>query len=264
VSPSPLSLSYTIVGDDDGANIVVFVPGESPAVAHSTHPRYAEIVEGAKAGDESVIGLFDLAETVAARFEKLSERISTANGRLYLDGEEIANALTAQVLRFLDEGVNDWRPLVAFFENVQANPSADSRDQLYAWLERRDFAITPDGLIIGYKGVRKTSEGLFSINSGRAIVNGVTHNGRIPNELGATVEMPRSAVEFNPSQGCSTGLHVGDYDYASSFAQGALLEVRVNPRDVVSVPHDCDAAKMRVCRYVVAKLIDAPHTAPVV
>jgi len=63
--------------------------------------------------------------------------------------------------------------------------------------------------------------------------------------------------------GCHTGLHVGTYAYASNFGQGALLEVQVNPRDVVSVPTDCSAAKMRTCRYVVVDTIDQPYTTAV-
>jgi hypothetical protein len=155
-------------------------------------------------------------------------------------------------------------PLVNFFENVQSNPNPHSREQLYSWLNRENFTITGDGMIVGYKGVRKTDEGLESIQSGRAIVNGEVKTGHIPNPLGATIEMPRGDVEFDPSVGCHTGLHVGNFAYANSFAQGALLEVRVNPRDVVSVPTECSAQKMRTCRYVVFGMIDAPHTVPVV
>lgn len=256
-------LSFTLVGDEDESNIIVYVGGKM-RVAHSTHPYFEAILEGARNGDESIADLFDLAEAAASRFDRLSERVSVANGRLYLDGEQIDNALTQQVLRFIDAGVDDWKPLVAFFENVQANTNEHSREQLYAWLAKRDFTITPDGLIVGYKGVRKTDEGLFSIHSGKAIVNGVVHNGNIPQPFGGVIEMPRSEVQHDPSVGCHRGLHVGTYEYAQSFAAGALLEVHVNPRDVVSVPTDCDWAKMRTCRYSIVKLIDAPYTAPVV
>lgn len=257
-------LTYTIVGDEDGSNIVVFVPGNPPAVAHDSHPNFEAIVAGAKAGDEDVLALFDIAATVATRFERLSERITTAFGRLYFDGVEVANALTAQVIRFLDAGLEDWRPLVAFFEKVQGNPDAHSREQLYAWLDGRDFAITKSGDIVGYKGVAKDGDGaLVSVHAGRAIVNGEQVSGHIPNPLGALIEMPRNEVTADPALGCHKGLHVGTYDYAIGYASGAMLEVHVNPRDVVSVPTDCDAQKMRVCRYRVVGHIDAPHTAPV-
>jgi hypothetical protein len=43
---------------------------------------------------------------------------------------------------------------------------------------------------------------------------------------------------------------VGSEEYATSFGQRTVI-VKVNPRDVVSVPLDCDCQKMRVCEYEV-------------
>jgi len=257
-------MQYTIVGSEDGtSNVTVFVPGRAPMVAHSSHPNFERIVEGVTAGDESVADLFDIAQTASSKFERLTDRVTTANGRLYLDNEEVDNALATQVVRFLSEGVEDWKPLVRFFENVQMNPNEHSREQLYDWLNKRDFTITDSGMIVGYKGVQKNGEDLVSVFTGRAIVDGETKNGHIPNYIGAVVEMPRGEVTHDPATGCSTGLHVGTYDFAKSYAHGAMLEVHVHPRDVVSVPTECDWAKMRVCRYTVVDTIDAPHTTPV-
>lgn len=259
------AIAYVVTGDGETEFVSVFVPGEAPAVAASTHPNYAAILEGAKAGDPSVLALFDIAAQAAGRFERLSERVTARNGRLYLDGEEFASALSSQVVRFLADGVDDWRPLVLFLEAVQANPSAHSRDQLYSWLDAHEFTITRDGMIVAYKGVQRTDEGEFvSIHSGRAIVNGEEHEGHIPNPLGAVVEMPRGDVASDPSTGCSYGLHVGTFEYAKGFAKGAVLEVHVNPRDVVSVPTDCKAAKMRTCRYSVVGVLDAAYASAVI
>ena len=65
------------------------------------------------------------------------------------------------------------------------------------------------------------------------------------------MEFSRSKVVANSSIGCAVGLHAGTHEYASGFAQGKLVLVKINPRDVVSVPTDCDAQKLRVCRYEV-------------
>lgn len=253
-------MNYTIVGTEDGANITVFIPGRAPLQAHSSHPNFDLMVEGARNGDESVADLFDLAQTAIGRFERVTDRVSTANGRLFLDGDEVDNTLATQVVRSIGAGIEDFMPLVRFLENVAQNPNEHSREMLSDWLNAADFTITEDGLIVGYKGV--TSD-FRSINTGRAIVDGEVQNGSISNHIGAVVEMPRSEVNHDPANGCSTGLHVGTYSYANGFAQGALLEVHVHPRDVVSVPTDSDAQKMRVCRYTVINTIDAPHTVPV-
>ena len=259
-------MQYTIIGNEDGeSNIVVFVPGHPPQVASESHPNYEAIVRGALDGDDLVVTLFDIAATAAQKFERLTERITTANGRLYLDGVEVDNALSAQVLRFLDTGVEDWKPLVLFFEKVQANPNEHSREQLYEWLSRRDFTLSSSGDIIGYKGVASDGDGGYlSIHAGKAIVDGEVVNGQIPTNPGSVVEMPRDEVQWDPSVGCHTGLHVGTFDYARSFARGTVLEVHVNPRDVVSVPTDSDAAKVRCCRYRIVSEIEVPYSEPVV
>jgi hypothetical protein len=268
-----MGMQYVIAGVEDGtSNLTVFIDGALHPPIHSTHPNWEQIVEKVMAGDESVVDLFDVSVTVAKRFERLSDRISVANGRVYLDGDEMNNSLTEQILRFLQQGVDDWIPLVNFYEHVMGNPEEHSREQLYRWLNTHDFTIDPGGYIVGYKGVQKRNDEWYSIHSGKAIVNGEVHSGHIPNPIGAIVEMPRSEVEFNPSEGCSTGLHVGTWDYASDFSRGAVyasdfsrgavLEVHVNPRDVVSVPTDSGDQKMRVCRYEVIGVVEQAYAEP--
>lgn len=260
-------MQYSLVGTDDGSNITVFIEGQTPLVAHSSHPNFQKIVDavtGKADSDVDVPGLFDLGKAASAKFERLTERVTVDNGHLYLDGDEVDNSLASQVLRFLEEGVEDWKPLINFFENVQANPLQHSRDQLYDWLKDRPFTITKDGLIVGYKGVQSKNGEYFSINSGTASVDGVVHTGQIPNKIGSVVEMPRTSVVHDPADGCNRGLHVGTYDFAKHYASGALLEVHVNPRDVVSVPTDCSWQKMRVCRYRVIGITDVPYMAAVI
>lgn len=252
------TLKYNLVsvGDDD-ANLTLFVRGEM-YIASSTHANWLKIVTGVLSGDENVVDLFDVSKTVSAKFETLSGRATVSNGRLYFDGDEMHNALADEVVRFLDEGVDDWKPLIAFLEKVQQNPQEHSRNQLFEWLTRRAFTITDAGDIIGYKSVKSDGAGTYtSISSGTAIVNGEVKTGRIPQKVGDVVTMPRADVAFDPSQGCSTGLHVANWDYATTWtSHDAVLAVAVNPRDVVSVPTDCDFQKVRVCRYQVMEVVD--------
>lgn len=245
----------------DRESVTVFMPDGPQIVANADHPHFAEILEGAKSGlaADELRGLADLSVAVAARFDTLSERVAVANGRVYFDGDEVDSTITKQIVRCLETGEGDWKPLVLFMENVAANPDAHSREQLFDWLRERDFTITNNGCFIAYKGVGprdddETQKGYVYQSSarGEAIVNGERFEGYIPNACGAVVEMPRSNVQHDPSHGCSTGLHVGTYEYAKGYASAALLTVLVNPRDVVSVPTECNAEKMRVCRYVVS------------
>jgi len=240
--------------ESDEVNLTAFIDGEMHSATDS-HPNFQRIKEMCESGDESVVSLFDISHTAQERFRRLSERVSISNGRIYFDGEEVDNALTQQVVRFINDGVDDFGPLILFFEKVKTNPNVHSQEQLYRWLADRDFTINPDGNIIAYKGVKSMEEGdetkYYSISRGTAVVDGETQTGAIPNPLGSVIEMPRSSVQHDPSVGCHTGLHAGTWNYASDFAQGAVLTVEINPRDVVSVPTDCFDQKMRVCRYTV-------------
>lgn len=259
-------IQFTLVGTEDGSSFVsVFVPGRAPMVADETHPNFDEIVYRAELGDPTAIDLFDVALVAGSKFEKLTDRVSVAQGRLFFDTEEVKGALADQVVRFIKDGVDDWKPLVNFFERVQNNPEEHSREQLFTWLAAEEFTITEDGMIVGYKGVAPTSTpGVFqSINSGTALVNGEVHVGAIPQTVGDVIEMPRNKVAHDPTEACSFGLHVGTFGYAESFARGALLEVEVDPRDVVSVPTDCYGQKMRTCRYTVVGVIDQKYEEPV-
>jgi hypothetical protein len=248
---------YKYVQDENGATIAALIEGEL-FTATDRNPGFQGILDALResAPATAIRELFDATLTVARRFEALSERVTLAGGRLYFDGDLIDNALTDQVLRFIDEGREDWRPLVNFFEKVSLNPNAHSREQLFDWLSRHEFAITPDGDFVAYKGVNSGSEKAFqSVSGGPAVVNGVPHtSGPVQQNIGDVVEMARSRVHHDPTQGCSVGLHVGDYSYASNFGHSLLL-VKVNPRDVVSVPTDCEWRKMRVCRYTVIEEI---------
>lgn len=255
-----LSMMTAQIGD---TKVVTVVVDGKPYSAADSHPNYKEIIRLALEDDESVKDLFDVSVSIAKKFEQLSERVSVHSGRVYFDGEEVDSALTRQIVKFLEAGVEDFRPLVNFYEKLAQNPNEDSRKQLYAWLNAHDFTITPEGDLLGYKGVKKNDNGTYeSVNRGRAIVNNQEHNGAIPNNVGDVVTMPRGDVQFNPSVGCSTGLHVGTWSYAKGWAQGAVLKVAVNPRDVVSVPHDCNSQKLRTCRYVVTGLAEDDYGTP--
>jgi hypothetical protein len=263
------SVSFYHVKDGSDESLTVFIPGEAPTPISGDHPGFEDILEELTCGTPDVDRIRDLADAsraVGNYLEPLSERVSVGNGRVYFDGDEVDSVLTDHILRMLDDGDEaGWSGLVRFMENLAANPVPHSQHRLYGWLAARDFTVTEDGCFIAYKGVRRDSQGVGrSLHAGPAIVDGVEVNGHVPNEVGSVVEMSRSTVEHNPSVGCSTGLHAGTYDYAQSYGD-VLLTVKVNPRDVVSVPTDSGDAKVRTCRYEILAISgDSPLASPTV
>lgn len=252
----------------EGSTVAVLIDGEIKMLSDKDE-NFSEVLELVRNGYTPSIELFDLAPTVSAKFESLSERVTVRSGRVYFDGDELDSSLTRHITRLLRDGVEDWKHFVLFLEKLEQNPEPHSREQLYDWLADRDFTITEDGDFLAYKGVHfgasqpgggKTI--YRSTHAGNAIVDGVEYkNEQIPNYVGAVVEMPRSGVEHNPSEACSVGLHAGTYEFANNFG-ATLLTVKVNPRDVVSVPTDSNGQKLRVCRYQVIGEIEKKLTIP--
>ena len=256
---------YRITNDQGTESLILYGDGVSAAVP-SSHPRFAELVEYLRSrqnhDSQHVRSLLDAGGALAARLRRLSERVAFDGTHLRFDGDVIDTSLSRHIIRMMRGGDESYARWVRFLENLAANPSPLSRIHLFTWLDGRDFAITPEGHLLGYKGVR-ADEHNSSIHTGTALVNGTWHHGNIPNPIGATVEMPRNQVAADRAVGCATGLHVGTHAYANSYGQRLLL-VAVNPRDVVSVPRDCSYQKLRCCRYTVLGVHDrtGPVTTP--
>lgn len=253
----------------DTGDIEMF-PVEGPA---------AEIVERFQAGEiepeellaelrksiDQKIAIAEAGKAVSVRLEKVSERLSCDGMHVYFDNASfekirLDSALEKHLIRLMTErnqsasAMRDWQSYAAFTENLYSNVDERIREQFVKWLEAQDWlTFTEDGCFIGYKGCQKNPDtGIAeSIKCGPGVVNGAVYNGHIPNPDGAIVEIDRSLVENDPSVGCASGMHVGTYDYAKNWGNGVLLRVKVNPRDVISVPFDCDAQKIRCCRYEV-------------
>lgn len=260
---------------DGKATITVYVDERDFAQSMpSDHPHFEKVDalvqqfaarddQGESLTDEEndeLLALFQVEKTVNDALDRLSERYHVKSGVLYKDNDPLDNASpwVKQVLRFRDEGVLDWAPLIRYQENLDANPNQHSRDQLFShFLANYPVTITEDGMLVLYKGVQhrdpENDDDLYIFQSttggpNTIVDDEVQPNGYIKQGIGSVVEHPRSKVHFDPSRACSNGLHCGTYAYASRYGN-VVLRVIVNPRDVVNVPnHD---HKVRVCRYVV-------------
>lgn len=247
-------------------NVVALNPDSDKPIyqADSNHPHWQAILDGLMNNDPSVFELFDVQGGLVRQLTSLSDRISFDGSNILFDGDVQSGPLADHLLRCLESGVQDYHPVVKFWEKVAQNPDDRSRNQLFDWLRNCEFTITDEGDILGYKGVVTQGEGKFlSSNSGTAFVDGVEVTGRIPNNPGTVVTMPRSEVRNDPNTHCSHGLHVGDWSYASNFTRDVVLEVHVNPRDVVSIPNDHSYRKMRTCRYEVVRVREQESRQPI-
>ncbi|ASZ74954.1 rIIB-like protein [Rhodococcus phage Trina] len=251
---------YNSVVNGSFESVTAYLDGELLTVDNG-HPRFEEIVRRLKADEvDGLARLFDPAAAISSHLEKLSTQVSIRGGKVFYEGEPVNSTLADHIVRTYEQGDDGYEAFALFLEKLYQNPNEDSRNMLFDWLSTGDFTINEDGDFIGYKGVRSTREdGLYeSIHSGNGIVDGTEYtNSRLPNYAGAVVEMARSEVTFDPNNGCAYGLHVGTWDYASGFAN-IVLEVTVNPRDVVSVPA-YEHEKLRTCRYKVVDVVNSKY-----
>lgn len=278
------NIQFTSVTEGDTQNLIVFADGRLLPPVDNTHPNFTRIrdiclasMQGVQADVDHLVVLFDVAKAVAAKFERLSDRVAVKNGVILLDGDPVHGSLQDQILEFLDAG-EEFKPLVEFYEKLLTNPLGDVRAGLYSWIAGQktngNFTITPEGDILGYKSVKRAKpewrteldEVFVPSRRGEGIVNGidVPADKFIEQAPGDMVEMPRSRVLNAPSELCGDGLHVGTYAYACDFYGGdTVMLVRFSPRDIVSLPDGNSSWKLRVCRYEVIGAVDEPLEAPV-
>ena len=249
-----MTVEYTISSSEAESGATIIFNDGTIVPVNSGNANYQKILVHLLSGvhDEELLKqLTTPALSVGKALTRLSERVVVDNGNIYFDGDRLDNSIARVIVKILGEGGTQdaYGSLVAFLEKLYQNPSEKSRNALYDFILRWDITILPDGDFLVYKGV---TEDRLSIHSGYGIVDGVVfENSQLKNNIGSVVEIPRAMVDADNARGCSTGLHAGSYEYASSFGRGKLLTVKMNPRDVVSVP-DCSIyQKIRACRYVV-------------
>jgi hypothetical protein len=221
-------------------SITLIINGKSVTV-NRDNGEFVSLMTALKAGEwEEVRRLSDKATTIN-EFGK--GRINVRAGQVYFGNEILQGYAVDKVLSFIAEGL-DAEPLLNFLDKIMDNPSKHCIDQLYGFLAHGNMPIDPDGDFYAYKAVRNNWMD--------------KHSGTIKNDIGAVVEIPRRAVDDNHGVDCSYGLHAGSIEYVRGFAGGAddrILIVKINPKDVVTVP-SYDTRKLRCCRYEVVALYD--------
>lgn len=192
--------------------------------------RYYDVIECIKTGR-----LDDIPSVVDIESYFTKRGMQLTNGVLHINGEALPESLSARV-QALRAASLPFDALIKFWENLRKNPSFNSRAQLFKFLEHNGHPLTEDGCFIAYRGVTEDFKD--------------KHSGTFDNSVGSVCEMPREQVDDNPNNTCSSGLHVACFDYAKGFGP-QLIEVKVNPKDVVAVPTDYNGTKMRVSRFEV-------------
>lgn len=227
-------------------NISLFIDDKHFLIAQD-HPAYNDVLEAIRNKDyEKVADLVDLRRRIKTLYQGDIE--VCADETVKYKGELIDNAVIHQIFKRMENGL-DPSPLLKFLERLLNNPSRNSVEQTWTFVERHNLIIDDDGYVILWKGVREDYKDC--------------HTGTVcnrPPEDGERkiLEMPRRNVDDNPSSHCSYGYHAGSKEYASSYGTRMVI-VKVDPADIVSVPNDANGEKFRMCKYEVIGEISHPH-----
>lgn len=225
----------------NGGTISLVVNKKSFSIERE-HESYHDIVDLLKDMDSltwsdwDVKELLDLVDVPTAINNYAGGVLNVVDGVIYHNGEELHHVMVDRVLNLMREGL-PFQPVLNFLANLLENPSKRAQSELYPFLQHKGMPLTADGHFLGYKRVR---ENWMDV-----------HSGTVMSKVGDVVEMKRNEVDDNWGVACSQGLHVGCLDYVRNYSSGGhVLIVKVNPRDVVSVPSN-ESTKLRTCRYEV-------------
>ncbi len=209
--------------------------------AHSSHPKFTDIVQAAKSGDfTTAANLIDVKAVVSTALEGTEAVLKDSN--VYYKGQVVHSNLAKRIIALAREGF-DAKPLLLFLENLMQNPSKRAVDELYGFLEASSLPITDDGHFLAYKSVRSD----FTDH----------HTGKMDNSVGTIVEMQRNQVDEDKDRTCSYGLHFAAHEYAEGFGRdGRMVVLKINPADVVAIPSDYNNQKGRACKYLILEEVD--------
>lgn len=189
----------------------------------------------------------NLVSVAQALEHKSKGNVVVKDGELLVKGFKVPVELARKIQKFVDEGL-PYQPLTKFAENLQNNPSFRAVNELFQFLEKNDHPFTENGNFIAYKRVKGDFMDI--------------HSGTFDNHPGEEPSVPRNQVDEDANRTCSHGLHVANWQYAhtqfasSDPATDIMLEVEVNPADVVAIPSDYNQSKMRVCKYKVLGVVE--------
>lgn len=220
----------------DASGVTVFHDGKSFTVAKS-HVNYEKIVDALRNKRyDQLSSLMDVAKSINAFAHG---RVKVVNGEVLFDGNPLHNVMSDRLLDMMRGGF-DVKPLANFMTNLMSNPSSTAVNELYLFLESGKLPITEDGCFLAYKKVKGNFFDIYS--------------GKFDHSPGKTLEMPRNQVDDKRDNTCSYGFHFCTISYLpqySSSCDNRVVIVKINPKDVVSIPSDYNNAKGRTCRYEV-------------
>lgn len=204
---------------------------------HVDQLRYQAALTALKAGEfDQLPVIMDITHALKVAVETGGEW-ATVGDKVYYAKVPLPATLSRKFLAMAASGV-DVEPIKRFWMLLIKNPQEVSRDSLFSFIDANGVTITDDGHFILYKGIRS---------------NWTSHyDGTTLHKKGEW--MPRlKNVNLDPHVSCGAGYHAAPWQYVRNhWSGGIIVELRINPADVISVPHE-DCQKIRNYTYFVMR-----------
>ena len=208
----------------------------STVTINSDHINYAAVREALRLKDHATVERLINVVNSVVNFAR--GKVTIKNEQVFYGDMEVKGAVVQRIIEMVRENF-DAQPMLQFLANLMDNPSKTAIDELYLFLEASSLPITEDGCFLAYKKVNSDYKDFYTKT--------------FDNSVGTVCKVARNTVDDNRNRTCSNGLHFCSLDYLPHYhgGQGRVMIVKINPRDVVSIPSDYDNAKGRTCEYTV-------------
>ncbi len=261
-----------------GNAITIIVDGQTH-MFNEHHYQYKAIMDAVKASNwEKVKTITDPSNTV---MDEAYPHVTISGSQVKWHGEPLHSSIGNRIIWMLGEGF-DLKPMVAFIDNLKRNPSKTAVEELYLFLEQNTLPITEDGHFIAYKMVKDDYTDVYTgtvLNKPAAawteeekatltkkpLSCGKDDSVYIHVRRGNVIHsMRRNRVDDNRHNTCSDGLHFCSAGYLGKYSGERIVILKINPKNVVSIPPDYNNSKGRCCEYQVIdeinKTIDDTHS----
>lgn len=207
---------------------------------------FLKVRELYKIGDyDTIAKLIVTPENINFRYANSDLSISK-EGVVTIDGDVLPASLSKVIVSLYKEDA----PIdcfINFWHKLNQNPSNRARLRLYDFVDTKQITLLPDGDLLLYRVVRRTEI------PGRYVD---IYTGTIYQSIGDTISMRRALVDDDDTRTCSHGYHCCSYEYTNHYGnaksgQDAVVNVKVNPANIVSIPIDYNGSKLRVCEFTI-------------
>lgn len=235
-------MSKRILGVLVTETMVSLVLDGRPYMVRSDLPNFSILQEKLRKGDydeDEIADLVTVPKLINQSFKKLGESdlyFDEEGSQIFYKKTRLPKVLEKKLLEDLENNYS-VEAFTNFISNLMQNPLQSAIEELYLFLEAGNLPITEDGCFLAYKKIRHDYKDV--------------HSGRFDNSVGKIVKEKREQCDTNRNRTCSNGLHFCSYSYLGSMSGQRVIIIKINPKDVISIPSDYSNTKGRCCEYKV-------------